>query len=113
MAEDGTLAAMMATSRYPLPVADDVVNTDALLGHDGFVGMKTGSDDAAGGCFMFRSELPTESGGVTVIGAVLGQRGRDLIAAGLSASNRRGIGRCTTRNSPSRPKRAPTPRRRG
>lgn len=49
-----------------------MVNTDALFGHGGFVGIKTGLDDEAGGCFMFRSELPTESGGVTVIGVVLG-----------------------------------------
>jgi hypothetical protein len=35
---------------------------------------------------MFRSEWPTESGGATVIGVVLGQQGHDLIAAGLSAA---------------------------
>ncbi len=54
-ADDRTLTAMMSTASYPLPVAGTVSNTDALLGKDGFVGMKTGSDDAAGGCFMFRS----------------------------------------------------------
>jgi D-alanyl-D-alanine carboxypeptidase (penicillin-binding protein 5/6) len=32
-----------------------VTNTNALLGHNGFVGMKTGSDEAAGGCVMFRA----------------------------------------------------------
>jgi serine-type D-Ala-D-Ala carboxypeptidase (penicillin-binding protein 5/6) len=82
VAEDGTLAAMMATRSHWLPVAGEVTNTDTLLGHDGFVGMKTGSDDAAGGCFMFRAER----GEVTLIGVVLGQRGHDLIAAGLRAA---------------------------
>jgi D-alanyl-D-alanine carboxypeptidase (penicillin-binding protein 5/6) len=40
--------------------------------------MKTGSDNAAGGFFMFRSGR--------VIGVVLGQRGSNLIDAGLSAA---------------------------
>ena len=58
--KDETLAAMMATRSYWLPVAGEVTNTNTLLGQDGFVGMKTGSDDAAGGCFMFRSGRHTE-----------------------------------------------------
>ena len=86
VAEDETLAAMMATRSYSLPVAGEVTNTDTLLGHDGFGGMKTGSDDAAGGCFMFRSERHTERGNVTLIGVVLGQQGHNLITAGLYAA---------------------------
>jgi D-alanyl-D-alanine carboxypeptidase (penicillin-binding protein 5/6) len=82
VAKDETLAAVMATRSYWLPVAGEVTNTNALLGHDGFVGMKTGSDEAAGGCFMFRSALHQE----TLIGVVLGQRGHDLITAGLHAA---------------------------
>jgi D-alanyl-D-alanine carboxypeptidase (penicillin-binding protein 5/6) len=78
VAEDETLAAMMATRSYWLPVAGVVRNTNTLLGHDGFVGMKTGSDQAAGGCLMFRAG--------PVIGVVLGQRGHNLIDAGLSAA---------------------------
>lgn len=86
VAGDRTLAAMMATGGYSIPVAGEVTNTDTLLGRDGFVGMKTGSDDAAGGCFMFRSERHTASGDVAMIGVVLGQQGHDLIAAGLNAA---------------------------
>ena len=86
VAENKTLAAMMATRSYSLPVAGEVTNTNTLLGHDGFVGMKTGSDDAAGGCFMFRSGRHTESGNVTLIGVVLGQQGHNLITAGLYAA---------------------------
>jgi D-alanyl-D-alanine carboxypeptidase (penicillin-binding protein 5/6) len=78
VAKDETLAAIMATRSYWLPVAGTVTNTDALLGHDGFVGMKTGSDRAAGGCFMFRAGA--------LIGVVLGQRGPNLIDAGLEAA---------------------------
>ncbi len=86
VAADETLAAMMATRSAWLPEAGTVTNTDALLGRDGFVGLKTGSDRAAGGCFMFRAVWPTETGTRSVIGVVLGQRGGDLIGAGLDAA---------------------------
>jgi D-alanyl-D-alanine carboxypeptidase (penicillin-binding protein 5/6) len=78
VAHDATLAAVMATRSAWLPVAGVVTNTITLLGRDWFVGMKTGSDAAAGGCFMFRSGA--------VIGVVLGQQGPNLIAAGLDAA---------------------------
>lgn len=86
VADDPTLVAMMATQTYRLPVAGTVSNTDALLGRDGFVGMKTGSDDAAGGCFMFRSWRHLSTGNVALTGVVLGQRGHNLITAGLYAA---------------------------
>ena len=86
VARDQTLAAMMATRHYWLPVAGEVTNTNALLGHDGFVGMKTGSDQAAGGCLMFRVVWPTASGNRSLIGVVLGQRGGNLLTAGLYAA---------------------------
>jgi D-alanyl-D-alanine carboxypeptidase len=76
----------MATRTSWLPVAGQVTNTNALLGHDGFVGMKTGSDKAAGGCLMFRAVWPTASGNRTLIGVVLGQRGNNLLTAGLYAA---------------------------
>jgi D-alanyl-D-alanine carboxypeptidase (penicillin-binding protein 5/6) len=63
-----------------------VSNTNALLGQDGFVGMKTGSHEAAGGCLMFRPVWPTESGNRSLIGVVLGQRGDNLLTAGLYAA---------------------------
>ena len=83
VAGDDTLAAMMATPSYSLPVAGRVTNTDTLIGEDGFVGLKTGSDDAAGGCFMFRSWRHTDRGNEPLTGVVLGQHGHDLIQAGL------------------------------
>jgi D-alanyl-D-alanine carboxypeptidase (penicillin-binding protein 5/6) len=86
VAEDATLAAMMATPSYDLPVAGTVHNTDSLLGQDGFVGMKTGSDDAAGGCFMFRSIRSVHGFNTELIGVVLGQHGRHLLTAGLFAA---------------------------
>jgi D-alanyl-D-alanine carboxypeptidase (penicillin-binding protein 5/6) len=86
VADNSVLAAMMATPSYSLPVAGTVTNTNTLIGQDGFVGFKTGSDDAAGGCFMFRSWRHTDSGNVPLTGVVLGQLGNNVITAGLYAA---------------------------
>jgi D-alanyl-D-alanine carboxypeptidase (penicillin-binding protein 5/6) len=48
--------------------------------------MKTGSDDGAGGCFMFRSYRSVRGFNTELIGVVLGQRGDNLINAGLYAA---------------------------
>jgi len=79
-------ASIVATRTATLPVAGVVQNTNALLGHDGFVGVKTGSDDAAGGCFAFRAIRRIDGKRTTVTGVVLGQPGHDRIAAGLAAA---------------------------
>jgi D-alanyl-D-alanine carboxypeptidase (penicillin-binding protein 5/6) len=86
VAANDTLSRMMATPSYRLPVAGRVKNTDTLLGQDGFSGMKTGSDDAAGGCFMFRTKRLRDGHEVDLIGVVLGQPGHNLITAGLYAA---------------------------
>jgi serine-type D-Ala-D-Ala carboxypeptidase (penicillin-binding protein 5/6) len=104
VAKDQTLAAMMATRSYWLPVAGQVTNTNALLGHDGVVGMKTGSDAAAGGCLMFRAVWPTASGSRSLIGVVLGQRGGNLINAGLYAAKQL-VDRLAPNAAPSAPPR--------
>jgi serine-type D-Ala-D-Ala carboxypeptidase (penicillin-binding protein 5/6) len=79
-------ASIVATPSATLPVAGTVHNTNALLGHDGFVGVKTGSDDAAGGCFAFRAVRWIDGKRTTITGVVLGQPGRDRIASGLAAA---------------------------
>lgn len=86
VARDPVLTAMMATRSSRIPVEGTIRNTDTLLGSDGFVGMKTGSDDAAGGCFMFRSRRVVDGRTVELVGVVLGQRGHNLITAGLYAA---------------------------
>jgi serine-type D-Ala-D-Ala carboxypeptidase (penicillin-binding protein 5/6) len=80
-------ASIVATATAELPVAGVVHNTDTLLGHDGFVGVKTGSDDAAGGCFAFRAVRWIDGRRTTITGVVLGQPGHDRIAAGLAAAD--------------------------
>jgi len=79
-------AAIVATPSAWLPVAGIVHNTDGLLGHDGFVGVKTGSDDAAGGCFAFRAIRRVDGRETAITGVVLGQPGEDQIGAGLMAA---------------------------
>ena len=76
-------ASIVAMPSATLPVAGTVANTDTLLGHDGFVGVKTGSDAAAGGCFSFQAVRTVGGKQTTITGVVLGQPGADQIAAGL------------------------------
>ena len=80
-------ARIVATPSALLPVAGIVHNTDTLLGHDGFVGVKTGSDDAAGDCFAFRAIRWIDGAPTAITGVVLGQPGDDQIAAGLEAAD--------------------------
>ncbi|HEY2603638.1 MAG TPA: hypothetical protein VGI67_18920 [Thermoleophilaceae bacterium] len=79
-------ASIVATTSATLPVAGTVHNTNTLLGRDGFVGVKTGSDDAAGGCFAFRAIRWIDGKRTTITGVVLGQPGHDQIDAGLAAA---------------------------
>jgi len=98
-------ARIVATARATLPVAGTVHNTNALLGYGGFVGVKTGSDDAAGGCFAFRAVRWIHGRRTTITGVVLGQPGQDQIAAGLRAA-----AAMVDRISGRRATRGPTPR---
>ncbi|HEV8105423.1 MAG TPA: hypothetical protein VGP69_16945 [Gaiellaceae bacterium] len=91
-------ASIVATPSATLPVAGTVHNTNTLLGQDGFVGIKTGSDDAAGGCFAFRAIRWIDGKRTTITGVVLGQPGHDRIAAGLEAADAM-VGRIAGRRS--------------
>jgi D-alanyl-D-alanine carboxypeptidase (penicillin-binding protein 5/6) len=77
-------ASIVATPSVTLPVAGTVHNTNTLLGHDGFVGVKTGSTAAAGGCFAFRAIRWIDGKRTTITGVVLGQPGQ--VEAGLAAA---------------------------
>jgi D-alanyl-D-alanine carboxypeptidase (penicillin-binding protein 5/6) len=79
-------ASIVATPSATLPVAGTVHNTNRLLGLNGFVGVKTGSDKAAGGCFAFRAIRWIHGKRTTITGVVLGQPGYDLVDAGLAAA---------------------------
>jgi D-alanyl-D-alanine carboxypeptidase (penicillin-binding protein 5/6) len=98
---DPVLAGIVAMPSVTLPVAGTVYNYDYELGHHGFVGIKTGSDGQAGGCFLFDAAVPVGSGAartggsaagtpgggtVHVIGAVLGQQATPIITSALDAA---------------------------
>jgi D-alanyl-D-alanine carboxypeptidase (penicillin-binding protein 5/6) len=85
-ARNTTFDELVATRTARLPGAGVVTNTDVLLGTDGFVGTKTGSDDNAGSCFMFRAYRNVHHRLTRVIGVVLGQPGRNLIVAAQYAA---------------------------
>jgi serine-type D-Ala-D-Ala carboxypeptidase (penicillin-binding protein 5/6) len=68
-------ASIVATPSATLPVAGTVHNTNTLLGRNGFVGVKTGSTAAAGGCFAFRAIRRIDGKRTTITGVVLGQPG--------------------------------------
>jgi D-alanyl-D-alanine carboxypeptidase (penicillin-binding protein 5/6) len=69
-----------------LPVAGLLYNFDYDLGHDGIVGIKTGTDAAAGGCFLFQAQRTVGSQKMTIVGAVLGQRTSSPITAVLHSA---------------------------
>jgi D-alanyl-D-alanine carboxypeptidase (penicillin-binding protein 5/6) len=80
-------ASIVAMPSATLPVAGTVHTTNTLLGYRGFLGVKTGSTDAAGGCFAFRASRRIRGAPTTITGVVLGQPGHDKAAAGLAAAN--------------------------
>ncbi len=80
-------ASIVATPSAMLPVAGTVHNTNTLLGHNGFVGVKTGSTSAAGGCFAFRAIRWIDGKQTTITGVVLGQPGDNRVASGLAAAD--------------------------
>lgn len=83
-------AAIVAERTAELPLVGSVANLDGLLGGDGYVGVKTGSDRAAGGCFMFAKRVTVSGRRVTVLGVVLGQREGSLVEAALASARRLG-----------------------
>src|SRR5256884_1922184 len=77
-------ASIVATPSANLPVAGTVHNTNTLLGHNGFVGVKTGSTAAAGGCLAFRAIRSIDGKPTAITGVVLGQPGHSRIEAGVA-----------------------------
>ena len=58
-----------------LPKAGLVYNLDFDLGLDGIVGIETGSNTTANGCYLFAAQRSIGGTDATVIGVVLGQTG--------------------------------------
>ncbi len=84
------LAAIVDHSSVELPVAGRVLNVNALVGLDGYVGVKTGSDSWAGGCLMFAKQVSVGGRRLTVLGVVLGQRHGSYVEAAIASAQRLG-----------------------
>ena len=65
---------IVAMPQVTLPVAGVAYNVNAGLGHDGIVGVKTGSSSQAGGCLAFAAIRTVSGSPVTIVGVVLGVR---------------------------------------
>jgi serine-type D-Ala-D-Ala carboxypeptidase (penicillin-binding protein 5/6) len=85
---DPTFAQIVAMPSAWLPVAGEVANYNELVGREGFVGIKTGSDQAAGGCLLFARRIHLGGRTRTVLGAVLGQRQGDFVQSALAGARR-------------------------
>jgi D-alanyl-D-alanine carboxypeptidase (penicillin-binding protein 5/6) len=79
-------AAIVDEPSAALPVAGRVENYNGLVGEDGYVGVKTGSDTAAGGCLVFAKRVSIDGRTTTIMGVVLGQRDGSLIDAALASA---------------------------
>ena len=83
-------AAIVAEPAVALPGVGRVANYNGLVGTDGYVGVKTGSDHAAGGCLVFAKRVVAGGRRLTVLGVVLGQREGALIESALASAQRLG-----------------------
>jgi len=83
-------AALVDERSAVLPLVGRIANYNALVGQDGYVGVKTGSDSAAGGCLMFAKRTTVAGLPATVLGVVLGQRAGALVEAALAGAQRLG-----------------------
>jgi D-alanyl-D-alanine carboxypeptidase (penicillin-binding protein 5/6) len=63
---------IVALPQVTLPVVGVAYNVNAGLGHDGIVGVKTGSSSQAGGCLAFAAIRTVAGSQVTIVGVVLG-----------------------------------------
>ncbi len=85
-------AQVVAMPSVNLPVAGKIANFNRAVGTQGFIGVKTGSDAAAGGCLVFANTQTVSGRPITILGAVLGQAPGQpdttaVTAAALSAAS--------------------------
>jgi serine-type D-Ala-D-Ala carboxypeptidase (penicillin-binding protein 5/6) len=72
------LRQMASLGQASVPMTTVVYNLNFDLGQDGIIGVKTGSDSSAHGCYLFAAQQSVGGKEVTVVGAVLGQPGGAL-----------------------------------
>lgn len=72
---------IVAQPTATIPVAGSIRNVNNLLGTNGFVGIKTGNTDQAGGCLLFAADHTVAGQRITIVGAVLGSTTRSQALA--------------------------------
>ena len=72
------LRQVVSLGQASVPMTTVVYNLNFDLGRDGIIGVKTGSDSSAQGCYLFAAQQSIGGKEVTVVGAVLGQPGGSL-----------------------------------
>jgi serine-type D-Ala-D-Ala carboxypeptidase (penicillin-binding protein 5/6) len=72
------LRQIVSLEQTSLPMANVVFNLNFDLGQDGIIGIKSGSDASAQGCYIFAAQQSVSGKTVTVVGAVLSQPGGTL-----------------------------------
>ena len=72
------LRQMVSLGQASVPMTTVVYNLNFALGRDGIIGIKSGSDSSARGCYLFAAQQTVGGKPVTVVGAVLGQAGGAL-----------------------------------
>ncbi len=67
------LKEITSQSSAVIPVAGEIKNTNLLLGSEDITGIKTGSSNEAGGCYLFAANHTFDNDQtITVVGAILG-----------------------------------------
>jgi D-alanyl-D-alanine carboxypeptidase (penicillin-binding protein 5/6) len=72
------LRQMVSLGQASVPMTTVVYNLNFDLGQDGIIGVKSGSDSSAQGCYLFAAQQSVGGKEVMVVGAVLGQPGGSL-----------------------------------
>jgi D-alanyl-D-alanine carboxypeptidase (penicillin-binding protein 5/6) len=72
------LRQIVSLGQASVPMTTVVFNLNFDLGRDGIIGIKSGSDSSAQGCYLFAAQQNVGGKNVTVVGAVLGQPGGAL-----------------------------------
>ena len=72
------LRQIVSLGQASVPLTTVVYNLNFALGQDGIIGIKSGSDSSAKGCYLFAAQQAVGGKTVTVVGAVLGQPGGAL-----------------------------------
>ena len=71
-----TFAKIVREPAATFPVAGTVFNYNYMIGHHGFIGIKTGSNAPAGGCWAFAARRSVDGKPTIVYGVVLGQHAK-------------------------------------